>query len=145
MNEQFKKRTYESFGEFLGNLRFLLSNVKNINRIRLISPDFRERFMLAVTAVYGCRYCSYFHTREASRSGIERGEMASILSGTVGNCPEEEATAEPESIQRLVEMYGSEKAEAINLLLRMSRVGNLLGNPLDYLLHTISFGRWKEG
>jgi hypothetical protein len=28
-------------------------------------PAFRERLMLAVTVVNGCRYCSYFHARQA--------------------------------------------------------------------------------
>lgn len=157
MDKQFKKRTYASLGEFLADLRFLFLNVRKTNRLRLISPDFRERLMLAVTAVYGCRYCSYLHTREALRSGVDREEMASLLSGNVENCPEEEAIAliyaqhwadsnadpESESIQRLVETYGGEKAEAINLVLRMNRIGNLLGNSLDYLLYRISFGRWR--
>ena len=125
--------------------------------MKLISPDFRERLMLAVTGVYGCRYCSYFHTREALRSGVDREEMASLLSGSVEGCPEEEAIAliyaqhwvdsnadpEPESTRRLVETYGSEKAEAINLALRMNRIGNVSGNSLDYLLYRISLGRWR--
>ena len=125
--------------------------------MKLISPDFRERLMLAVIGVYRCRYCSYFHTREALKSGVDTEEMANLLSGSVESCPEEEATAliyaqhwvdsnakpELESIQRLVETYGNEKAEAINLVLRMNRIGNLFGNSFDHLLYRISFGRWK--
>ena len=158
MNKQFKKRTYQSFGEFLADISFLSLNIKQISKVRLISPDFRERLMLAVTGVYGCRYCSYFHTREALRSGVDKKEITSLLSSDIENCPEEEAIAllyaqhwvdsnanpETESIQRLVETYGSEKAEAINLVLRMNRVGNLSGNSLDYLLYRISFGRWRR-
>jgi hypothetical protein len=30
----------------------------------------------------------------------------------------------------------------IDLALRMIRVGNLLGNTFDYVLHRASFGRW---
>lgn len=158
--KQFKKRKYESFGEFWADLRFLFANIKvrKFNRVRLISPTSRERLMLAVTAVYGCSYCSYLHTREALRSGVNREEITRLLSGSMESFPEEEAIAliyaqhwadsnanpEPESIQRLVETYGKEKAEAINLILRMNRIGNLFGNSLDYLLYKISFGRWKR-
>jgi len=157
MDRQFKKRTYQGFSEFLADLRFLFSNIRKFGKMKLISPDFRERLMLAVTGVYGCRYCSYLHAREALRSGVDREEMASLLSGNVRNCPEEEATAliyaqhwvdsnadpELESIQRLVETYGSEKAEAINVVLRVNRIGNLFGNSLDCLLYRISHGRWE--
>jgi hypothetical protein len=74
------------------------------------------------------------------------------------NCPEEEAIAllyaqhwadsnakpDPEATRRLEQAYGAEKAEAINLILRMIRVGNLSGNTWDHLLSRISFGRWGK-
>lgn len=118
-------------------------------------PAFRERLMLAVISVYGCRYCTWVHTREAFRSGMSEDEIASLLAGSVAGCPPEEATAvlyaqhwadseakpTPESTQRLVESYGPQKAEAVNLVLRMIRVGNLSGNTWDYLLYCLSFGR----
>jgi len=155
MNKQFTRRLYKSFSEFWTDLKFLSSNVKELNRLRLISPAFRERLMLAVVAVYGCRYCSYIHTREALRIEINEEEIARILSGSTENFPEEEAIAliyaqhwadsnanpEPESIQRLVEKYGSEKAGAINFTLRIYRISNFFGNSLDYLLDKISFGK----
>jgi hypothetical protein len=40
-----------------------------------------------------------------------------------------------------VEIYGEEKAEAIEIVLRMIRSGNLLGNLWDYWLFRLSFGR----
>ena len=111
--------------------------------------------MLAVTAVNGCRYCSYFHTKQALKSGIAAEEISSLLSGDVGNCPQDEAVAviyaqhwaesdthpDPEAVRKLERTYGLEKAEAIHLLLRMIRMGNLLGNSWDYLIYRISFGR----
>ncbi|UCD85799.1 MAG: carboxymuconolactone decarboxylase family protein [Deltaproteobacteria bacterium] len=155
MNKQFTRRLYRSFGEFWTDLKFLSSNVKKLNSLRLISPAFRERLMLAVVSVYGCRYCSYIHTREALRIGINKEEITGILSGSTENFPEEEAIAliyaqhwadsnadpEPESIQRLVETYGSEKAGAISFALRIYRVSNLFGNSLDYLLDKVSLGK----
>ena len=114
--------------------------------------------MLAVTAVEGCRYCSYFHTKLALKGGISREEINRLLSGEFENCPEEEILAvlyaqhwaesnaypDQESVSKLKETYGLEKAEAINLMLRMIRLGNLMGNTLDYILFRLSFGRWRR-
>jgi len=113
--------------------------------------------MLAVTSVEGCRYCSYFHSKLALKGGISQEEIGTLLSGDVEGCPEEETLAvlyaqhwaesnthpDPEAVQKLQEIYGSEKAEAIHLMLRMIRLGNLLGNTWDYLLYRISFGKWR--
>jgi AhpD family alkylhydroperoxidase len=156
--KQFNKRRYRSFGEFWSDLRILFSNFKKIKRVGLVSPAFRERLMIAVTAVYGCSYCSWLHTALALRTGIDKDQITKLLSNSVENCPEDEAVAliyaqhwadsnanpQPESTQKLMETYGSEKAEAINLLLRMNRIGNLFGNSFDYLLYRISFGRLRR-
>jgi len=113
--------------------------------------------MLAVTAVDGCRYCSYFHARQALKSGVTSREISQLLSGDVNGCPEEEAVAviyaqhwaesdahpDPEAVWKLQQIYGAERTEEINLLLRMIRLGNLLGNSWDYLLYCISFGKWR--
>jgi len=113
--------------------------------------------MLAVTSVEGCRYCSYFHSKLALKGGISQEEIGKLLSGDVEGCPEEEALAvlyaqhwaesnahpDPVTVEKLREIYGPEKAEAIHLMLRMIRLGNLLGNTWDYLLYRISFGKWR--
>jgi AhpD family alkylhydroperoxidase len=111
--------------------------------------------MLAVTAVNGCRYCSYFHSRQALKSGISSEEIRQLLAGDVVNCPQDEAVAvayaqhwaesnahpEPEAVERLQQTYGPGKAESVHLVLRMIRMANLLGNSWDYLIYRISFGR----
>ena len=111
--------------------------------------------MLAVTAVNGCRYCSYFHTRQALKSGITAEEISNLLAGDIDNCPHDETVAvvyaqhwaesdahpDPEAVLRLQQTYGHEKTEAIHSLLRMIRMANLLGNSWDYLIYRISFGR----
>ena len=156
----FNKRTYKNPGELFRDLSFPFSNRKKLKEIRekeLISAAFRERLMMAVTVVNGCRYCSYFHAREALKSGITSEEVQELLSGVVSNCPEEEAVAvtyaqhwaeseahpDPEAVQRVQQTYGAEKAEAIHLMLRMIRMGNLMGNSWDYFIHRISLGRWE--
>ena len=111
--------------------------------------------MLAVTSVEGCRYCSYLHSKLALKGGISQEEIEKLLSGDVGGCPEEEALAilyaqhwaesdahpDPEATSKLRQAYSVEKVEALHLILRMIRLGNLLGNTWDYLLYRISFGK----
>ena len=147
--------------EFFADLWSLARSTRMVRREMVggvMSEAFRERLMLAVTAVYGCRYCSWLHTGEALKSGLEEGEIAGLLAGSVDNCPEDEAVAllyaqhwadsdarpDLEAVKRLEEAYGAEKAEMINLVLRMNRLGNLSGNALDRLLSRISFGRWGK-
>lgn len=157
---KFKKRKYGSLKELFTDLCFPIRNRNRLREVkskRLLSPAFQERLMLAVTSVEGCRYCSYFHSKLALKGGINQEEIGQLLSGDFHNCPEEEALAilyaqhwadsnacpDPEAVEKLKETYGSEKVEAINMMLRMIRLGNLLGNTWDYLLYRISFGKWQ--
>jgi len=158
---KFNKRIYGSARELIADLWFPFRNRKRLKEVTnqgLISPAFRERLMLAVTAVDGCRYCSYLHARQALKSGITPEEISRLLSGDIGNCPEDEAVAviyaqhwaesnghtEPEADQKLQATYGFEMTEAIRLMLHMIKLGNLLGNSWDYLLYRISFGKWRR-
>jgi AhpD family alkylhydroperoxidase len=155
---KFPKRTYKNPKEFLIDVWFALKNItrlKKLGKQKIVPPAFRERLMLAVTAVNGCRYCSYFHARQALKSGLSKTEVNGLLSGDVAGCPEDEAVAviyaqhwaetnahpDPEAIQRLRQTYGPEKSELIHLLLRMIRLANLSGNSWDYLMYRVSFGR----
>ncbi|MBN1368792.1 MAG: carboxymuconolactone decarboxylase family protein [Dehalococcoidaceae bacterium] len=155
----FQKRTYGSIQELLKDMLFPFRNRKKLREVRtrkLISSAFRERLMLAVTAVNGCRYCSYFHARQALKSGVGSAEIHRLLSGIVENSPEDEllaiiyaqhwaetnANPDPEAVIRLEQAYGKEGSEAINLMLRMIRMGNLMGNSWDYFLSRVSFGKW---
>ena len=153
-----EKRVY-SCKEFLADVFFLIRKMRQVRRVMrgdLVSRAFRERLMLAVISVYGCRYCSWLHTGEALRSGIAEEEIAGLLIGSVDDCPGDEAIAllyaqhwadcnarpDPEATRRLEQAYGSEKAEAINLILRIHRLGNLSGNSWDRFLYRLSLGRW---
>jgi AhpD family alkylhydroperoxidase len=157
----FKKRTYRNPKEFLADLCFPIRNIRRLRQVKkkgLISPAFQERLMLAVISVEGCRYCSYFHTRIALKGGMSREEIGMLLSGDFDDCPEDEAMAvfyaqhwaesgahpDPEATDKLLEIYSPEKVEAIHLMLRMIRTGNLMGNTWDYFLYRISFGKWGQ-
>jgi AhpD family alkylhydroperoxidase len=159
MAGKFRKRIYGSWREFFADMGFMIRNtwlLSKIYRKGMLPPPFRERLMVAVTSVYGCSFCSWLHTREALRAGVDREEIARLLSGDMEDCPEEysiavlyaqhwaDSNAKPalEAVQRLKETYGTEKAHLVNVVLRAVRLGNLAGNSWDYFLYRISFGRW---
>jgi len=155
--KSFRRRVYHNLAEFRADLSWMRQRRRLIRRAlrELISPAFRERLMLVVTEVNGCRYCSYYHAREALKSGLSAAELQAFLVGAIPaeTPPDEylalvyaqhwaETDAQPdrEAVQKLIESYGEEKAAAIDIVLRMIRVGNLLGNTADYLLYRLSFG-----
>jgi AhpD family alkylhydroperoxidase len=157
----FQRRLFRSPGACIGEILFLLSRPGTMRRVMRggLSPAFRERLMLAVTAVNGCRYCAWFHSRVALRAGVDGAEVAAILAGMTGKAPESEipallyavhwaerdAVPDPDSRDELRAIYGGERAEAIEFALRLIRVGNLLGNSWDYLLHRLSGGKPRRG
>lgn len=110
--------------------------------------------MMAVTAVNQCRYCNYYHVKESLTAGLPEEEIRKLQDGIVDDAPAEElpallyaqhwaetdANPDPDARQKLVEVYGPERAEAIETVLRMIRMGNLWGNTADYLLYKLSFG-----
>lgn len=88
--------------------------------------------------------------------GITDSELAQLLAGQIpAEAPEKEIPAmiyarfwaesgaqpAPEDVQELRDFYGEDKAAAIHIVLRMIRMGNLLGNTADYMLYRLTFGR----
>ena len=148
----FRKRTFSSFGQFLKETVGFLKSWRQIRRAmrsEIISPAFRERLMLAVTSVNECRYCSYAHSKEALRHGIDQLETEQILSGEFRQCPQREIPAilyaqhwaesdghpQTDILDKLKENYSSQEIEDIHLYLRMIRIGSLTGNSCDYILY----------
>lgn len=157
-SRKFNKRYYNSPGQFWRDFRYPFQNRGQLKLAMsgdLVSPAFRERLMLAVTAVNGCRYCSYFHAKEALKTGLPEAEIRAMQDGIVDNAPAEElpallyaqhwaesnAAPDPAIRQKLTEAYGIERANSIEVVLRLIRMGNLLGNMADYWLFRLSFGR----
>lgn len=113
----------------------------------LVSAQLRERIMLAVTAVNGCEVCSYFHTGEALKAGLDNSEIRAFISGEFPDIPEDEAAAvlfaqyyadkrgkvEKETWQSLVDRYGTEKACAVLAAARVIMFGNAAGIPFSSL------------
>ena len=153
----FTRRRYESVGQFWKDLCGLLKLRKELRGIlkgKTISDAFRERLILAVTAVNKCRYCAFVHTRAALASGVPKEEMDGLFSGEFADAPEEERVAllyaqhwaetrgcpDAETVMRLNETYPPEIVSAINSTLLFINLNNLFGNTVDWLLHTITFG-----
>ena len=158
----FQRRYYQGWGPFWIDLKFLLSHrgqIQEVMRSGLISNAFRERLMIAVTEVNGCRYCRTFHVGQAKQAGISIEEITEYLKGTIPeDIPEDqklavcyaqhwaenETQADHDYETQIVEFYGESKFQAISLLLRMIWMGNLLGNTWDFILYKISFGKLGE-
>jgi hypothetical protein len=153
----FAKRTYQSLDEVKTDIRFMREHSGDIHEaMQLIDPAFRERLMLAVTQVNGCRYCAQYHAKMALERGVDDDEVARLLDGSFDDAPPEERTAlfyaqhwadqrgdpDPEARARLVDAYGDDRADAIDVLLQMIKMGNYLGNAWDYVLYRVSGGRW---
>ena len=155
--EKFKKRTFKGPKEFIKELKFIIKNrdqIKKLEAGELIDAKLRQRLMMAVTEVNGCRYCSYYHSKLALKAGVSQKELDSLLAGELKDCPEEEVLAliyaqhwteskgqpDQEMRDKVKNKYGAEKFAAINLAVRMINFGNLSGNSFDYLLYRLSFG-----
>jgi AhpD family alkylhydroperoxidase len=157
MKKKFLKRRYPSLRSAFTDFKFMYthrSDIRAAMRDDTVDEAFRERLMMAVTQVNGCRYCSYFHAREALRAGISQEELASVASMEFSESPPEQqpallyaqhwaetdANPDDEIRERMLGVYGEETLKAIEMGLRMIRMGNLMGNTFDYVLFKISFG-----
>ena len=154
----FNRRIYRSLPAFIIDFKAIMAQrdqMKLLMRGKLIDAAFRERLMLAVTAVNGCSYCSYAHARQALVEGVDSDEIKALQDGVVKNSPKEELPAllyaqhwaetggniDPVARERIIELYNEDTVQAIELTLRTIQMGNLLGNTLDYVLYRLSFGR----
>ncbi len=148
------RRTYR-FLEFVGDSLAVLVRLPMIlraRRRRRVSKALEEKLMLTVTAVNGCRYCAWFHEREAARCRIPGAEVASLLSGAIDRpVGSDEASAllfaqhyaqsnrrpAPEAVARLREAYGDAVAGEILLITRIISLGNLAGNTYRSFLDRV--------
>lgn len=146
LGETFKRRTY-GYHEFRDALGEILRNGV-LRRAGELDSAFRERLMLAVTEVNGCRYCSYLHSRVALGTGMDHAEVRALLAGELESSPQEQLAglmfaqhwAETqglpalEAVERLVAEYGPETAANIVAAVQGIMLGNLYGNTFDAFL-----------
>lgn len=117
-------------------------------RADLMTEAFKERLMLAVTEVNGCRMCSFVHARIALESGLSAEEIEGMLAGQAQTVPAEElpavlfaqhyadARGNPSRAawEGAVSRYGRARAMAILGAVRGIMLGNAYGIPLGSLL-----------
>ncbi|MBK5202028.1 MAG: carboxymuconolactone decarboxylase family protein, partial [Spirochaetaceae bacterium] len=120
----------------------------NASKSNLISKDFSERIMLAVTDVNGCAMCSYAHTKMALEAGLNGDEIKNLLAGAFDDVPSEELVAimyaqhfaetrglpSKKSKEDLIDTYGIAKSNAISASINIIMMGNAYGIPLGSLL-----------
>lgn len=149
--KKFKKKVY-MFPAFVKDFIFFHKNVPVFIRDlfrKKISKAFETKIMLAVTSVNGCKYCAWFHSREALKAGIEQQEVKRLLSSQLNRQIEDEELValdfafhyaetdqrpDRERISNLIEVYGNEIATEILLKLRIIYFGNLCGNTFEAFL-----------
>jgi len=151
MNQRFYKRVY-GIKDFYYILEEAVNSFAVLRKARIkntISKQFQERIMLAVSEVNGCEICSYYHTKEALKSGMSEKDIQNMLQGELGEIPEEEtiaiffaqhyaeASANPDSEvwKRVVEIYGEEKAKAILAYIKVIMMGNVYGLAAGSLIN----------
>jgi AhpD family alkylhydroperoxidase len=151
MNHQFDKRIFTA-SVFIKDVGFLLSKTPRIIgalRNKEITRVFTEKVMTVTTAVNGCRYCSWFHAKQAVASGISKKEVKNMLSlqfhadasdfelpGLLYAQHYAETNRKPdhEMTERLFDFYGERAAKHIMLFIRMIFFGNLFGNTWDAVM-----------
>ncbi|MGQ9546215.1 MAG: carboxymuconolactone decarboxylase family protein [Dehalococcoidia bacterium] len=127
-----KRKVYGSWREFFADLLFIPRNTMRFIRAYrgALPPSLRETLMVAAAAVSGCRFCSWLHTKQELRAGIDKQELAGVVEGVVKSYPEEynitllyaqpraksNAYADPEAIRRLEETHGRQEAKLINVV-----------------------------
>ncbi|MEN6622841.1 MAG: carboxymuconolactone decarboxylase family protein [Smithella sp.] len=155
--KKFNRRVYKNPKQFFSDFRFMITHRPLIRKAMRdqISFQFRERLMMVVTEVNGCRYCSYFHASQSLKSGLSQDEIKELLAGSIpADTPAEEYTAliyaqhwaekngnpDPDVRNKMIKTYGEEKTEAVEIILRIISMGNLSGNTFDYFLFRITGG-----
>lgn len=154
-----KRRTYRSPRQLLRDIRAVMrrrNEMRSLMHGETLAAAFRERLMLAVTEVNQCRYCACYHAKQALVEGLSEAELQSLTEGEFGSSPAEErpallyaqhwaeADGSPDegARARIIQLYGIDTANAIDLALRVIHIGNLMGNTWDGLLYRVSLGRW---
>jgi len=134
------KINYNAFRSF----GILMKTRKN----NIMSNQFMERIMLAVTEVNGCDVCSYAHTKMALETGMNSNEIMKLLSGVMDDVPKNEiqgilfgqhyadtrGNPSTETWNQINEVYGQNLALGILASIRVIMLGNAYGIPWSSFL-----------
>lgn len=150
-DDRFQKKTFTR-QSILPAMGTGLANVPGLVRATVrgnVDAEFREKIMLAVTAVNECRYCTWFHTDHAARSGVSEDVVRQILEDSIEDAvgddelpalqfaqqyAEADANPDPETQETLEDAYDAKTAADILAYVRAIYLANLAGNTVDLLL-----------
>jgi len=159
--QKFDKKIYTPDLLF-NDISFLLINFPTIIaalRNKQISKAFMEKIMTVVTAVNGCRYCEWFHAKQAVASGISEEEVKNMLNlqfkadasdfelfGLLyaQHYAETDRNPDKDMTAKLFEFYDNKTANHIFLIIRMIFFGNLSGNTFDAFLSRLKGNKAKN-
>ena len=147
MHGSFPKASY-TWNGLVGDVTRFLQHLARVSWTRgesRASSAFLERIMLAVTAVNGCRYCSWVHVRAALKTGTSKKDALAMLGQRFDHVDGKELVAllfaqhhaetrgnvERENLKALVRARGVVQASRILLAIAAITIGNLAGNTID--------------
>jgi len=107
-----------------------------------ISPQFREKLMVAVSSVNKCAYCSYLHTKTALEQGISQNEIDGILKNDIKQFSKEDlpgilfaqhfsetkGNVSESALNNVIQIYGETKTWQMRAFLQSVLFGNLCCN-----------------
>lgn len=145
MNRQPKQYSLLDYYQALVKGSRSIGNLRQNRKDPIISQEFVERLMLAVTEVNGCAVCAYGHTQMALSQGFSQAEITSFLSGNRDFILPEEAKAivfaqhyadvggkvDRSAYNEVLLTYGQKKTEVIIAAIQMMMIGNISGLPMS--------------
>jgi len=150
-SQPFSKKIFTPglFFSDLGYIIFHAPGMIGVSRNPAISKAFVEKIMSVVTAVNGCVYCTWFHARQATKSGLSNEEIRNLMNLQfqadasdfelpallyAQHFAETNRHPEDDMKEKILEFYGEKTAGHIHLVIRMIFFGNLYGNTWDAVI-----------
>jgi alkylhydroperoxidase family enzyme len=113
--------------------------VDSYTRKDVLNPRTRERIILAVTEVNGCRYCAWIHGSWQDFLGdVPSGMAEDALLGYARACAEAGRPLDPSP---LADVLPPEAVRAVRATVAQIEVSNLVGNTVDGLLARVTRAR----
>jgi AhpD family alkylhydroperoxidase len=139
-----KNPTFNGIGELLRYHLYVLMRPIAFVKLMLglgFDAKFRERIMLAVTQVNKCSFCTWYHSREALKAGLDDNEIKNLLSAEFDGVPEKQQPAilfaqhwadthgvpDKEAEEKFQAAYTPKELKMIYLSLYFISIGNYTG------------------
>lgn len=158
---RFRKRTY-TLPKVARHARALVSRSRDALAIwrGRVDPALREKIMLSVAQVNGCRYCCYVHTQWAQREGASDEELARVAGLDPESFDRDEwlaisyaqslaegdfADAGSEVADEIERRNGAQRRDDVETIARAMTFANLMANTLDAFLSRLKGEPDPEG